>query len=565
MASIHSAPHIVDNPIPQGELWLVAVQHAVLVLAFLVYPLAAAQHLQLTEQQTTQFITACILAVGVATVWHSVRQPWGSGVLAVEVPTPIFLPATILVGSAGGLGAIAAMSLVSGVVGLMFARLLRWIRVLFPAEVCGVAVIMLGVSLVRPGMSHALGLQSPPEGPNGVSLAIALATLVTIVAIAVYAQNRLRLLALALGLLAGLAASWVLGELDTSHWEAMQAEPWLGWPDIAWVAPQFSLEWLPLCLVMGLVLSVDNIGMLVSIQRQYKPDWQRIDYRQASAGVSTSSVGDLVAGAFGGMPTGISSANISLAAATGLLTRRIALITGLVLLLTAFTPRFVFALTLIPKPVIGAVMVYAAAYMVVSGMSLFLTRLLSQRRVFVIGLALVLGLTPALLPGVFAQTPQLIRPILESPLALGTFSAMLLVVVFRFGEAQQDRLQIAMAATDNESLQEFQLNRQLRPFLTRMGEQAGATKEQIDRVADVTSEFLAAVSQTQVLPADLVLHVRIHDPSVTLTLEVEPRGIAADDFLALRWTEIQRDLQRRLARVDCQRADDRLRFIWIFE
>ncbi len=272
MASIHSAPHIVDNPIPQGELWLVAVQHAVLVLAFLVYPLAAAQHLQLTEQQTTQFITACILAVGVATVWHSVRQPWGSGVLAVEVPTPIFLPATILVGSAGGLGAIAAMSLVSGVVGLMFARLLRWIRVLFPAEVCGVAVIMLGVSLVRPGMSHALGLQSPPEGPNGVSLAIAMATLVTIVAIAVYAQNRLRLLALALGLLAGLAASWVLGELDTSHWEAMQSEPWLGWPDIAWVAPQFSLEWLPLCLVMGLVLSVDNIGMLVSIQRQYKPD-----------------------------------------------------------------------------------------------------------------------------------------------------------------------------------------------------------------------------------------------------------------------------------------------------
>jgi hypothetical protein len=185
--------------------------------------------------------------------------------------------------------------------------------------------------------------------------------------------------------------------------------------------------------------------------------------------------------------------------------------------------------------------------------------------VFVIGLALVLGLTPALLPGVFAQTPQLIRPILESPLALGTFSAMLLVVVFRFGEAQQDRLQIAMAATDNESLQEFQLNRQLRPFLTRMGEQAGATKEQIDRVTDVTSEFLAAVSQTQVLPADLVLHVRIHDPSVTLTLEVEPRGIAAEDFLALRWTEIQRDLQRRLARVDCQRADDRLRFIWIFE
>ncbi len=555
----------VDDPIPRGELWLVAIQHAVLVLAFLVYPLAAAQQMGLAEDQTTQFITACILAVGAATVWHSLRQPWGSGVLAVEVPTPIFLPATVLIGSAGGLGAIAAMSLVSGVVGLVFSRMLRWLRVLFPAEVCGVAVIMLGISLVRPGMTHALGLHGPHAGPNGIHLAISFATLVTIVAVAVYAQSRLRLLALALGLLVGLGVSLALGELGSVQWDSVLDEPWLGWPEVAWVMPQFAWEWIPLCLVMGLVLSVDNIGMLVSIQRQYNPHWQRIDYRQASAGVSTSSLGDLVAGLFGAMPTGISSANISLAHATGRLARRIALVTGLLLLCTAFTPRFVSALALIPKPVIGAVMVFAAAYMVVSGMSLFLTRLLSPRRVFVIGLALVLGLTPALIPGVFDQTPHLIRPILESPLALGTFSAMVLVIVFRFGEAQQAILNIMVADTRNESLQEFQLNRQLRPFLTALGEQAGSSKEQVERATDVSSEFLAALSMTQALPSCIEVQVRVHDPYLTLTLITETRDISADDFLALRWTEIRQQFNGRLSATDCQRVEDRLRFVFTFE
>ena len=210
-------------------------------------------------------------------------------------------------------------------------------------------------------------------------------------------------------------------------------------------------------------------------------------------------------------------------------------------------------------------MVYAAAYMVVSGMSLFLTRLLSPRRVFVIGLALVLGLTPALIPGVFDQTPLLIRPILESPLALGTFSAMVLVIVFRFGEAQQAILNIMVADTRNESLQEFQLNRQLRPFLTALGEQAGSSKEQVERATDVSSEFLAALSMTQALPSCIEVQVRVHDPYLTLTLITETRDISADDFLALRWTEIRQQFNGRLSATDCQRVEDRLRFVFTFE
>jgi xanthine/uracil permease len=509
----------VNDSVPWSELVLVAAQHAMLILAFLVYPLAAAQQLGLSESHTAQFITACIVSAGLATMIHFVPRPWGSGVLAVEVPTPIFLPASVIIGHAGGLGAIAAMSLISGLVGLVFSRLLRALRSLFPAEVCGVAVMLLGISLVKPGMMNAMGLDGLQTTVNPSHVLISGVTLTTIVGIAVFGQHRLRLLALALGLIAGLIASILAGLVGWSEWNAVLDAPWLGWPEIAWVRPSIAPELIPLCMVMALVLSVDNIGMLVSIQRQVNPHWQQIDYRQASAGVSISSVGDVVAALFGGMPTGISSANISLAHATGNVSRRVSLATGLLLILTAFTPRFVTALTYLPKPVIGAVMVYAAAYMLVSGMSLFLTRLLSPRRIFVIGLALVMGLTPALIPGVFAQTPDLIRPILESPLAVGTFSAMALVMGFRFGEAQEQKMTLELLQTRNESLQAYQVNRQLEPPLIALGEQAGAAKEQIDRVVNLGSEFIAILAQAEGMPAALNVVVRMQAQQVHLNLE----------------------------------------------
>ena len=317
----------VNDRVPWGELGLVSAQHAVLILAFLVYPLAAAQQLGLSAVDKAQFISACLLSVGIATLIHYFPRPWGSGVLAVEVPTPIFLPASVLIGQSGGLGAIAAMSLISGLVGLVFSRLLRFLRSLFPAEVCGVAVMLLGISLVRPGMMNAMGLDKLEHGINTIHLSISVITLLTIVGIAVFGQHRLRLLALACGLIAGLTVSVALGQVGPNEWNTMVETPWWGWPEIRLVTPAMSTDFIPLCIVMALVLCVDNIGMLVSIQRQGDPHWQHIDYRQASAGVSISSIGDVVAALFGGMPTGISSAKISLAHATGNLSRRVSLAT----------------------------------------------------------------------------------------------------------------------------------------------------------------------------------------------------------------------------------------------
>jgi xanthine/uracil permease len=542
----------VDGAIPGMKFMALGAQHAVLVLAFMVYPLAVAQGAKFDAIQTAQLLTACIIATGAATLLHYFKPPWGSGVLAIEIVTPAFLPVSIAVASSGGVGALATMSMVSGLVGLLFARAMPTLRALFPAEVCGVAIIMLGISLIRPGVDHALNIDPNTGLIQFDSLLVAFVTLASIVGIAVFGRSQIRLLALVIGLGLGVVASIGVGLLGAHEWQIIVASPWVGWPQLhqGWI--ELKPELIPLSVVMALVLNVDNIGMLVSIQRQIQPGWSQIDYQQARAGVSTSSVGDLLSGVFGGMPTGISSANISLAHATGVTARKVSLIAGLMLLGMAFTPMLVLAFTSLPNAIVGAVMLYAAAYMLVSGMSLCLSRLLSPHRLFVLGLSLVIGLTPALVPEAFAQMHHLLRPILESSIVMGTLSAMLLVVIFRVGEKHESEVWVPLENTDNESLIEYQTNRTLRPILLALGEKAGVSKAFAERSNDALSELLADLTVRGLLKERIRLEIDIQDQHMKVSIDLDQAWLTSallQNFKVQHWAHIEQRHQARIKRM----------------
>lgn len=562
----------LDASPPWHDLLLLGLQHAVLALVFLVYPLAAAQQIGLSSGETAQFLTACVLAIAVSTALHYFRPMVGSGALAVEIPTPIFLPAAVLVGGVGGLATLSGMSLVSGLIECLFARLLKRLRSLFPAEVCGVAVMMLGISMVKPGVLNALGVTAANTTVDGGSLLVAALTVTTITGVSIFGAGRVKLLALGAGLCVGIVLAMIFGVVSWSHWAALSEASWVGVPSVHLGVPRIEPTLIPLCIVMALVLSVDNIGMLVGIQRQINPSWSKIDLRQASGGIQVSGIGDLVAAVFGGMPTGISSANVSLAYATGAIARRISLATGALLLVAACTPKVIVALSLIPKPVVGAVMVYAAAYMLVSGMSLILGRLLNERRIFVIGFAVVMGLMPALVPGIYAHAPELARPILESPLAVGTFTAILLTQFFRVGAARRATFSVELVMTDNESLREYHINKSIRDTLSSLGVDAGAARTLVDRAIDVTSELVAVMKSLNCFEQSVLMMAAFEDSRLKIVLQyagsmvpekpvMPPDHQSANDPLSRAWQLLSGPIDKSSG----TKADGQQRLTILFE
>jgi xanthine permease XanP len=506
-----------DRP-PLRDSLLLGAQHAVVALVFLVYPLAAAQQIGLDPASTARFLTACVLGIGVSTFLHAFRPSVGSGALAVEIPTPIFLPAAVMAGAAGGLSMLAAISLLSGCIELLFARALKHIKNLFPAEVCGIAVMMLGISIVKPGMMNALGVTTPDSAVHLAALYTSASALLTIVLVSVFGSSSIKLLAIACGLATGALAAYVTDILDGDSMHHLAAAAWLAWPDVSITVPHLQIDFVPVAVVMALVLSVDNVGMLIGIQRQMDPAWRKIDLKQASGGVQVSGIGDIVSGVFGGMPTGISSANVALAHATGAVARRISWVVGLMLIVAAFAPKVMIAFTMVPRPVVGAVMVYAAIYMVMSGMSLIHGRMLSDRRIFVIGFSLVMGLTSVVLPGIYADVPGLLRPICLSPLATSTLVAMALTYMFSIGASVRAAVAVSLSHSPNESLQEFEINKALRAPLERLGADVGADRASLDRSIDVTAEFVAALQVSGAVRSPVRVAARFDDARLQISL-----------------------------------------------
>ena len=180
----------VDDIPPFRTTLLLAVQHAVLSLVFIVYPLMLITESGGTQRDAEGLVTASILVMAVGTFLQCLgKKGVGSGYLAVQITNPIYLPVSIYAAKMGGLGLAFGMTIFAGAFSMAFSRFLKHFRSLFPAEVCGVAVVMLGISMAGPAMTRFLGI----HGRNGVDLqaaAVALITLALIVALSIWPRGK---------------------------------------------------------------------------------------------------------------------------------------------------------------------------------------------------------------------------------------------------------------------------------------------------------------------------------------------------------------------------------------
>ncbi len=471
---------------PAGALAALVLQHAGMVLVFMVYPLVLAGALGLGPLETSGLIAGTLVACALATWIQVVRAPWGSGQLGVYIPTPVHLSALIYAAGLGGLPAVAGFGLVLGACELLIARLLPALRVCFPAELCGVVIMGLGMAIAPTALMQFTGsLTLAGEGISPVELGIATLTLGTVIAFTLLDAGRFRLVAVGLGLVVGSAAGAALDLIPREGLEALATMSWFGLPSIRFASPEFSLNLVPVAITLALIASIDNLGVQIGIQRLVDPRWRQIDWRQGRGSVQANAVGDAAAGLLSGMPVGLSSSHGALMFATNAAARIIAPCTAGLLALAAFMPKGIALLGLIPKPVVGAIMVYTAAYMVVSGMQLTQSRLLSERRRFVVGLSVVAGLLPLALPNLKEGLPEFLRPLYGSSLTMAAVVAIGLTLLFRLGIRTRAHVPGTLALLDFEALEQF--------FL-RLGCVWGARRDLMVRAARVTSEAVEALA-----------------------------------------------------------------------
>ncbi|MFC4276579.1 uracil-xanthine permease family protein [Achromobacter aloeverae] len=475
-----------DDRLPRATLGLLALQHLATALALVAYLLAAARSAQLNTADTQSLLSVTLVGMAIATAMQAWGGRAGAGRLLVHMPNPFMITFAAIAMQRHGMGGMATLTFVGGVVALAISPLMQRLRAVFPPTVAGVVVCFVGISLVGVSVRHALGLDA--DGViDGTSLTIAGVTLGAIILCSVWGTRSVRLLALLIGIGAGVATAAMCGQMHGGA--ALSQTPWMALPTIH--PPDFSVT-SDLLIAVGLisVLSqLDTVGSVIMMEKIEDAEWRRADMRSIGRGVQANGLGDVLGSLLGGYPTAISSANIALCHATRSTARRIGLLTAALMAAIAFLPQVTLALTLIPTAVLGAVELYAAAFLIVSGIELIASRAVDSRGIFTVGLSLCAGLAVMFLPALPRHAPHSLQLLVGSGFIVAGMTAIVLNLFFRLGTARQVQRAFEPGATP--------IGEQVIAFVERQGGAWGARRDVVQRAAMAALEAVDVLQQDE--------------------------------------------------------------------
>lgn len=496
--------------------WLISLgvglQHAMAALMLLVYAVIAGQEIGLEGDRLREFMALGILVMGFGTLLNGLTSRFSAGHLLVVYPGPLIMAVFIGVAQAAGPGAAAGGALTSGLALLVLGRFLPVLRLLFPAEVSGVLLMLLSMSLIPLGINRSFDLGDGPGNPLDLpSILIALATLGTIVALQVWSVGRARVLALFIGAGVGLLVAILTGQFGAQELSQVATAPLLAIPGEHYrpPVPNWQVAALLPFLLTSIMVAVDAVGGGIVIDKMNDAKWRRPDLPMISRLLNGLGLCHLLNGLAGTPTVAVSSVNLGMVHATGVAARRAGVAAGLIMMALAFLPAITTFITLLPKPVIGALLLYTAAYMMVSGAELVLSRLLNARRRATVGLGLVAGAAVFMVPALTEAVPLALKPILSSGLVVGVCCTILLNLIFRIGIAKEVACRL-----DGPRPAE-----QARRLLEHAGADWGARREVILRATLVVDEALEVLRQAGVMAGPARLVVRFDENTLVLTLD----------------------------------------------
>lgn len=488
-----------------------AFQHAAMALGLSAYVLAVAKGAGFDFEQTRNLLAVTIIAMGLGTALQAWGGKLGSGTLVVHIPAAILLPQIVPVLAQTGPGGMVPITIFCAILALILAPLTPHLRALFPPIVAGLIILIGGMSLVDSAFSHSTGLTTEMViDPN--SAIIALVTLGLIVVTSVWGGRALQLYSLLIGIVGGVITAFLLGQIGGG--EMILSAPIVDAPNL--VTPVFDIP-LGALVAAGFVaalMQIDSLGTFILMDKMDDADWRRPDMKQAGRGILAAGICDVVGGAAGAMNTATSSANIGLCHASRVTSRYVGMLTAVFLIVVAMLPQFTIALTLIPTPVIGAIEMYAAAFLMASGVDLIAERKFDTRGMFIIGISMAGGVAVMLLPGMTSHLPPSLAHLFGSGFIVTGVLAIVLNLLFRIGIKKYGTQIIDQQAAEPVSFQ-------VTDFIERMGGLWTARREVVQRAAQAAVEAVEAI---QANGEHRVTSVYAHFDELSFDVELRHNG-----------------------------------------
>jgi xanthine permease XanP len=473
---------------PLAVTMALGLQHVFILFISLIFPAIIVNLLgpAIDPHTARSFVSLSMIAGGVITILQAIRtRHFGSGYLCPSVCGPSYLSASILAVTTGGLPLLFGMTAVAGAIEVAFSRVMNRLRFLFTAEVMGVIVALIGIVIIPVAIQNFFGISGTDTVTTAPEVIVAVITLATMIGINVWVKGKLRLYSIIIGMVVGYGLSFALGILNSTSLSQIGDAEWFSIPYIRNMSWAFSATMVVPFIVATICSTFKTVGDLGTCQKINDADWKRPDMHRISPGILVDGIGGILPGVIGGFGQSTSSSNVGLSVATGSTSRVIAFAAGGIIIVLAFLPRLSELFIIMPPPVMGATLIFAISFMIIAGLQIIGTRMLDVRRTFVLGLAIIFGLSADMVPQLYASVHPWIKPVFSSSLALGTVAAIVMNLIMRIGISS--RASMVIQAGPHSSDEVF-------TFMEKQGGIWGARRDIVMNAAGVLNEAVESIA-----------------------------------------------------------------------
>lgn len=446
----------VDEVPPLKRLLPLGIQHVLAMYAGAVaVPLIVGGAMvgagQLEQSDIVHLIMADLFVAGIATIIQSVgfwrfgvRLPLMQGVTFAAVGPMITIG--INHGITTIYGSVIACGLFMMLLAPVFGKLIRF----FPPLVTGTIILIIGVSLMRVAAGwFGGGNAAGPDFGSPTAIGLGFFTLATIIVIERFAPEAMRRVSILLGLLIGTIVAVPFG---LTNWEHMGDYSWVGFvTPFQFGTPTFEISSIIALLIVGIVIMTETTGDIVAVGEIVE---EKITPRKLADGLRADGLGTVIGGIFNTFPYTAFAQNVGLVAITGVRTRHVATVAGIILILLGLLPKMAAVVEGIPLPVLGGAGVALFGMVAASGVRTLTRVKFTNTNILVVAISVgvamlteaklyytdrTLGDTPVNVSlDLYHQFPDWFQTIFHSGISAGALAAILLNLLLNSRGADTD-------------------------------------------------------------------------------------------------------------------------------
>lgn len=417
----------IDSKPSFGLSVLLAVQHLLAALGGIIaVPLVIGNVLKLPTSDTIVLVNAALLVSGIVTI----IQCHGIGPIGLRLPSVMgtsftFVAAALAIGfSEYGVAGIIGSSLIGSLVMIIGSFFMPYVCKLFPPVVTGIVVMMIGLSLIPVAVDwFAGGQKGDPHYADPANLAMATFVLVLVVILVQWGKGIFSAAAIVIGMLVGYAVALALGWIN---FEAIQNAEAFAIPQPLHFGLAFPISGIIGMSIAYLVTIVESSGNFLALGNATQTE---ITGKHLRGGVLCDGLGSAFAAVMSTTPFSSFAQNIGVISLTGVASRYVVTVMGVLLVLAGVFPWLGAIIVSIPSPVLGGAGLMMFAMIIAAGIQMLDKVERSKRNGLIIAISIGCGLAVMTRPELLDKLPNFFKEVFGSGITVGSVLALLLNLI----------------------------------------------------------------------------------------------------------------------------------------